>query len=100
MAKPGVVAGGSSQLEAGWGEQKVQTLAGQVLVQPYVQVCCSVTPADDFSGVQAAVAKKRQEQDALCVGRSSGRPVCKPLSPHRSCLELGLPKKRESDCTD
>lgn len=100
VAKPAVVAGGTSQLEAGWGEQKVQTWAGQVPVQPCVQVCCSVTPADDFSGVQAADAKKGWEQGALCTGRSSGRPVCKLLSPHRSCLQIGLSKKRENNCTD
>lgn len=41
MEKPGVIAGGSSQLEVGWREQKVQTRVGQVPAQPCFQICCS-----------------------------------------------------------
>lgn len=34
VEKPGVVAGGCSRLEDGWGKQEVQTRAGQVPAQP------------------------------------------------------------------
>lgn len=79
MAKPEVVAGGCSQLEAGWGGQKVQNRTGQVPAQPSFQVCCSPASADDFLESRQQMPKRVRSSSALCIGSSTGRQVFEPL---------------------
>lgn len=69
MEKSEAIAGGWSQLEVGWGGQKVQNRAGQVPAQLCFQVCCSPASAGDFLESRQQMPKRFRSSSALCIGR-------------------------------
>lgn len=89
--------GGCSQLEK-W---KVQTGAGQVPAQPCLQVCCSLPQQMTFLESRQPTPERVKSRVPCALGAPPGGRSASPfVCLYRSCLQLGLPKKREGNCSD